>query len=331
MTKTRNTNIEILRLVLMMSIFCWHILVHGFGFKDINSGGYMYNENIGIVLSSLFAPATYCFMFISGYYGMKFSVKKIASMEIWLIVVSVITAMADMVFFNSGGLRMLFSALFPVSTLRWWFMTCYMLLFLLTPIFNKGIECLSKTSFRIILFSLIVYQVISILRLQSNGGSNFLGLLTMFLLARYCKIYAIEFKKHVALIAFLLVWGLQIVLMMGCNKFSQHNVFVLLNYNTPFIMIMAIMLFYFVKNMKPRYSSGINKCLKPTLFIYLVTDGLFVPFYKWIVLQLNVNCWMGIGISIVTIIGSLLIGRVVMHMTEKVLAKCRIQKLDTLC
>ena len=291
----------------------------------------MYDENIGIVLSSLFAPATYCFMFISGYYGMRFSVKKIASMEIWLIVVSVLTALADMVFFKSGGLRTLFSALFPVSTLRWWFMTCYMLLFLLTPIFNKGIENLSKTSFRIIIISLLAYQVISILRLQNNGGSNFLGLLTMFILARYCRIYAVEFKKHVALIAFLLAWVMLIALMIGCNKYSQHNVCVLLNYNTPLIMIMAVMLFYFVKNMKPRFSSGVNKCLKSTLFIYLVTDGLFVLFYKWIVQQLNANCLMGIGIFIVTIVASLLVGRVVMNVTEKALDKCRISKYDSLC
>ena len=33
--KVRNTNIEVLRLVLMMVIFCWHILVHGYGFKNI--------------------------------------------------------------------------------------------------------------------------------------------------------------------------------------------------------------------------------------------------------------------------------------------------------
>lgn len=35
MGQKRNTNIEVLRLVLMLAILCWHILVHGYGFKDI--------------------------------------------------------------------------------------------------------------------------------------------------------------------------------------------------------------------------------------------------------------------------------------------------------
>lgn len=68
---------EVLRLVLMLAIFAWHILVHGYGFKDVAQSGMALTGNgAGIILASLFAPATYCFMFISGYYGMKFSVKK---------------------------------------------------------------------------------------------------------------------------------------------------------------------------------------------------------------------------------------------------------------
>lgn len=38
MGQKRNTNIEVLRLVLMLAILCWHILVHGYGFKDIGGG-----------------------------------------------------------------------------------------------------------------------------------------------------------------------------------------------------------------------------------------------------------------------------------------------------
>lgn len=66
---------EVLRLVLMLAIFAWHILVHGYGFKDVAQSGMALTGNGAcIILAPLFAPATYCFMFISGYYGMKFSV-----------------------------------------------------------------------------------------------------------------------------------------------------------------------------------------------------------------------------------------------------------------
>lgn len=321
MSKIRNTNIEILRFVLMVCIFSWHILVHGYGFKNINMGRYMYDDNVGIILSSLLAPATYCFMFISGYYGMKFSAKKIVSIEIWMIVVSVLTALADYVFFNSGGLISLISSFFPLSTSRWWFMTNYMLIFLLSPIFNKGIENLNKPIFGILVLSLIAYQVFSILRFQINGGSNFIGLFTIFLLGRYCNIYAIEFRKYIALFSFLLSWISLATLMIICNKYSQHNVFVLLNYNTPFIMIMSVMLFYFVKNLKPRYELRINKLFKPTLFIYLVTEGLYTPFYVWIVSVINLNVGLGLFFCLIMIIVSLLVGKIIMYVTNAFLRR----------
>lgn len=86
-------------------------------------------DETGIVLSSLFAPATYCFMFILGYYGLRFSAKKGISMEIWLIIISLMTCLAGGFLFDSFSLRGLLTACFPVSTLRWWFMISYMLIF----------------------------------------------------------------------------------------------------------------------------------------------------------------------------------------------------------
>jgi hypothetical protein len=328
--KVRNTNIEVLRLVLMMVIFCWHILVHGYGFKNIGGGGSMkgITDETGIVLSALFAPATYCFMFISGYYGLRFSAKKGISMEIWLIIISLMACLAGGFLFDSFSLRGLLTACFPVSTLRWWFMTSYMLIFLLSPILNKGIESLTKNGFLVIVVAMIVYQIISFLLLQENAGSNFLGLLSVFLMGRYCKIYKIEFKKHGALVLFVCCFLLLVGLMLLCDHYCKKIVFILLNYNTPLITMMAVALFYYVKGLKPRYSSKLNELLKPVLFIYLVTEGLSVRFYEWLVTVIDYNICLGILVYVLTIVGSLLIGHVVIRFVDKVLDNVNIQKIE---
>ena len=36
--KVRNINIEVFRLLFMLSIFCWHILMHGAGLKNMSDG-----------------------------------------------------------------------------------------------------------------------------------------------------------------------------------------------------------------------------------------------------------------------------------------------------
>ena len=56
----RNSNIEILRLLLMVAIMGWHVMLHGMGFSSIDEGSNQMNikESLEIILTALFAPAT---------------------------------------------------------------------------------------------------------------------------------------------------------------------------------------------------------------------------------------------------------------------------------
>ena len=111
---------------------------------------------------------------------MKFSVKKGLTIELWLVITSILTFFICTFFwpFSSGGF---FKACFPISSRRWWFMTYYMIIFLLSPILNKGCESLGKNGFLLIISLLVLYQTISFIRIEPSGGCNFLGLLTIFL------------------------------------------------------------------------------------------------------------------------------------------------------
>ena len=51
----------------------------------------------------------------------------------------------------------------------WWFMTYYMLIFLLSPILNRGCESLGKNGFLLIISLLVLYQTISIIRMEPSG------------------------------------------------------------------------------------------------------------------------------------------------------------------
>ena len=331
MKQIRNTNIEVLRLLLMMAIFCWHIVVHGYGFKDIGGGEIVkLSDGIGIFLTSLLAPATYCFMFISGYYGLKFTIRKGMTLELWLIVVSFITWLLRSCFFDGFSIWRLLTVFFPISTMKWWFMSNYMLIFLMSPILNKGIESLRKNSFLFIVVAMGVIQAISFLRLQNNGGSNFLGLLTIFFLGRYLGIYKIEIKKKTAIVLFLSCWLFLIGLMFVSDYYFKKHLFVLLNYNTPLIMTMAVSLFYFVKGLKAHYSSMLNRMLQSVLFIYLLTDGLYEPFYEWIVQVLEKDIVFGVLLFVIILVACLLIGHMVIKLVNYFISKIDIRNIEIL-
>lgn len=315
--KERNTNIEILRLLCMVAIFGWHILIHGYGLKNIEHmavcGGDMFTF---CALSSLFAPATYCFMFISGYYGLNFRVKKVVNLEMWLIITCFLVCLLKILMGFHLGIREVITSLIPISSFKWWFMTYYILVMFISPIINKGFESESKKMVSIILLTLIIYQLLSFVRLIPNGGSNFLGLLTVYLIGRYCNVYKFDIRVNKAILLFVLFYVLQLSGMLLCGHYVQKILFRTLNYNTPFILMMSISLFYMFKGMTPRYSKLMNYCIQPVLFIYLITEGLGGRFYRLIRDIIDDSIWMGVGVFFITIVSCLIVGRLIMWLSN---------------
>lgn len=83
---------------------------------------------------------------------------------------------------------------------------------------------------------------------------------------------------------------------------------------------MAIMAFYFVKNLKPIYSYRINKALKSTLFIYLISEGLGLSFYTRIAgLFIGNRIFLGIFVVLVYICISLAVGQALLSFTAVLL------------
>ena len=284
------------------------------------------SDGYAIVLTSLFAPATYCFMFISGFFGMQFSFKKLLMMESWLIVCSLLTFFLGSFLFGGFSIIDLIKDFFPISTRRWWFMTYYMLIFIMTPLLNKGIEILDKKDFLKILLLLIGYQIMSFLQFQSSAGSNFLSLLTVYLLGRYCNLYDFKLSKNKSLWIFISSWAILLLLMFLCDNYNKKVIFKLLNYNTPLLMLMSVSLFYYVKGLPPIKSKVINKGLKTVLFIYLITDGFYVPFYKWLAHILEVNLFLGLGLVLLIVVLSMLFGWVIMLMSGLLINKMCYEK-----
>ena len=97
-------------------------------------------------------------------------------------------------------IREVITSLIPISSFKWWFMTYYVLVMFISPIINKGFESESKKMVSIILLTLIIYQLLSFVRLIPNGGSNFLGLLTVYLIGRYCNVYKHDINTNKAIL-----------------------------------------------------------------------------------------------------------------------------------
>lgn len=143
---TRNTNIEILRFLLIMGVCFWHIIVHGYNFKEIGTTEFSFNGSMLTMsfLSALFSPAVYCFMFISGWYGIKFSVRKFCFFAFLGVTIAILSLISKYIAGYSINFQTITSNIFPIACHKWWFLTGYTMVYLIALLLTLGLKKWTK-------------------------------------------------------------------------------------------------------------------------------------------------------------------------------------------
>lgn len=171
--QNRNSNVELFRVALMIAICVWHTMVHGFGYVYISCG-----EDIQIpwtrwLVMTLTVPAVDCFMLLSGYYGIRFSIRKL--FHFWFLGIAV------MLLCYGHYEQQIVSYIFPMTSGKWWFMQCYILVMLVSPFINHGLKTISDAVFiKVLICLFFINSIIKTIHLQF-GGSDFISLLIIYL------------------------------------------------------------------------------------------------------------------------------------------------------
>ncbi len=326
----RNTNVEVLRFVLFAAILLWHVIVHGYDFKQIGNDGFTYAKNIPITvfLAALTAPATYCFVFISGYFGLHLKARRFAEMLLWCIVVSVGLTLAQNIFLDVDlGIKDYIKSFFPITRERWWFMTAYAKLMVLSPFLNYGMEKLDKRSKTWLLAIIYCFSFLKIVMMQGAAGSSLMGLIFVYLLGRYIKEYGMGYFRRYKAVYICSLMGLFVLLLavyyllplVGVPMHeAQQMTWCLLGFANPFIVVMAVCAFLFFINLPVWRNHRINAMLYPSIFVYLITEFTGMRLYKAMADSFDKNPAWGGGIFISVLIGCLLIGSIIQFVVRKV-------------
>lgn len=186
----RNTSVELLRLILMFLVMVTHADFRSLGvptaedmeLKPLSTWACLFVESISIV-------AVNSFIFISGWYGIKVTWHKLFYLlfQIYFAIFFVYLFFYDETTFSP---ILLLDSLFLK---KYWFIQCYLILLAFSPILNKFIETTAPNSFRNVLVTLIVIQVIwGWLPYASNEGWYDYGysplpFFFLYFLARYIR------------------------------------------------------------------------------------------------------------------------------------------------
>lgn len=311
----RNSNIEILRFVLMLFICFWHIIMHGLNFKSMGIGDYALGADRGMVtfFCALFSPAVYCFMFISGWFGIHYSKKKYIHFAFIGFSCFIISLIIRYCIGDTLKLTSIITHFFPIACNNWWFLTSYIMVFLLAPFIDCGLKMMDMENIKQIIFILSFIEVIGFFSLQPYAGYSFFGLLYIYILARYMRLKQINIPYRIIgigyLTSLLILWG-ACYWAAGLSGEDARLAFIFLGYSNPLIIIMAVAIFFFVKGLKPFYSKWINIIFANTLIIYLLTEGVGWSLYQFEAVLIKDNLIIGILFVLATMIACLIIGKI---------------------
>lgn len=279
--KVRNSNLEILRILSIIMIIAHHYSVHGF--DDV---AYSFNKNILEILFSGGKLGVDIFVLISGYYmiNSKFTLNKFFKLasEVFFYSISLF------LFFNIFIYNIKFdiSIVAPISNNSFWFITCYVLLMLLTPFLNHTCKNMNQKQHLSLIAVLIlmfpVSQLFLLKELKIYNSILFIFVL-LYLIAGYVRIYSDKIngsaKKHitVALAVAIIYWTILLLLNYLFYKTNYTFFDDLITYvksqDSIFLIIIGTELLIGFSKMKPHYINWVNILASTSFGIYLIHDS----------------------------------------------------------
>lgn len=271
----RESNLELLRLISMYMIVLIHAnmylghFCHGIGAKVFN--GFVNGIcNVGVT----------CFVLISGYFGMKFSIRKLVKMECMMITFSLLELGLVFALFpgklqGADLLEALVKACLPFVTRKYWFYSAYVCVFLLSGFIEKMIGALEKKEFRNLLAMLLgLFSVLPTLfyfEVIPDNGKGFVQMLIIYLLGRYIRKYKdTKLPTGKALGVLFILWlfnGVSHEIPVQIGGIYHH----LCKDNSITNIVIAVIIFYFFKNLKLQ-AGWINACSKYIFAVFALNN-----------------------------------------------------------
>lgn len=320
MGNQRKANLELLRIVAMVMIVILHYL----------SKGELLREHLSIhnledyfwwILEAFCAVAVNVYILLSGYLLIRkpFRVKRV--LAIWLqvlfyavLIPVVLLAVGELSIHELSIYDGLFYV-FPVLTEHYWFLTSYLILAIVSPLLNYGIEKLSKVQLQQVMLLLFLLFSVSKSMIPFDFALDQFGygvewMICVYLLGAYIRIYGIPFydSKFKSMIGYVLGVLLMAAALFALSTFENGPAVLYkwrtesYQYNHIFNLFASVSLFYFFLHLtieQGRFAQIIGRVSPYVLGVYLLHEHMEVR-YRWIE-------WFGV-------IGEYTIWQQVLHM-----------------
>lgn len=176
-------------------------------------------------------------------------------------------------------------SLFPITLGTYWFISCYVLIYIFSPFIKKIVDTFSKRTLKIMIsLMILIWCVFSIIPKAQTFSNEFIWLIIIYFIGAYIKKYNINILKNnkirlsvigvIIIILNIIMLTMQLLaykfpIFIGREK--TYN-----NMDTPLMLILTVVIFTIFKNIKVKNSKLINTIASTTFGIYLIHSNMFI-------------------------------------------------------
>ena len=275
----RLSNFELLRIICITLIMLMHLVV-----SAVSSNNTL-NEILLLAINTIGNTGVTTFILISGYFGIKFSFKKLYHTLAVIWFYSIISYLFELFFLDkSVQISDIITAICPVTRNKYWFMTSYIILFCISPYLNK-IKFITKEKFQSLLGILclifIIIPTFFYVDILNDHGKNIVNMTIVYLIGQYIHIYNLPtwFKKHNIMILSICLCCI-FILNTSISFYKGYFFLWFAHDNCIFILLSSISIFLLF--LKWNYKSVLINNLAQYVFpLYLTQHLLTIIFRPW--------------------------------------------------
>ncbi len=182
LSKQRESGFELLRILCITGI----IFMHTFG--PLNDSLGVLNREVSIFINAVANTGVTCFILISGWFGIRFDLEKLIRLDLVIIFYT----LAGTLLSGDIGIKSLILSCIPILSRRYWFLSCYFALCLLSVFLNQLAEKAGKKLLGgILLLMLFLFSFLPTFfyyELIPDGGKGLVQMVMVYLIGRYLRL-----------------------------------------------------------------------------------------------------------------------------------------------
>ncbi|WP_137601922.1 acyltransferase [Paucilactobacillus nenjiangensis] len=304
--ESRNSSLELLRIIAMFLIVLHHFVMYGVGLSNPITS-LTDNNSINMIAAQFMVIGgkigVSIFVLITGYFSIKtkYKMSKLFHLYIQLWSYSVIIFLLFVVFMHVKiDLINFCTSFLPVVFQQWWFLTVFIFLMIISPFINILVENLSKEQFFHLLIFLMVtmsivptFSNIIVGKTYKQGSidlSQTLFFILVYLIGGFIRLYKDDFqlrKIGLFLIFVNLFFSYSSILFFDfINLHTKNNTYAIYatmpsSEHSVFLLGISVGLFLVFLTIKPFHNSVINFISKSMLSVYMISEHSLVRPLIW--------------------------------------------------